>query len=287
MAFLDTTLVSLRESLEAFLLVGILSGLVVKLGHPKARAPILWGALAGLLAATLLGILANGVAAELYGNNAALFEGLASLLAVGILSYMVVWMYKHTRTMMGTLHTKAKEALGAGRPALLFGLAFVAVVREGIETVLFIAGKLPEDGAGPTSLAVLVGVALSALLAFALFAGVVKLNVQGFFAVTGALLVVVGAGLMITVVHELSEPKDEGGPGWFPETPVAFDLSGSLPTECAATTGAACTTGGILHAAFGYRADLRWAELAAWAAYLGAFGVGYGLSRRAPASPAA
>lgn len=277
MAFLDTALVALRESLEAFLLVGILSGIVVKLGHPKARATILWGALAGFAVAVLLGILANGVAAQLYEANAAIFEGLASLLAVVILTYMIIWMYRHTRDLMGTLHTKAKEALGAGRPMLLFGLAFVAVVREGIETVLFVAGKLPQDGATATSLAVLVGIAISAILAFILFGRIVKLSIQGFFTVTGAVLVVVGGGLLITVVHELSEPADEGGPAWFPETPVVHDISGVLPTECAdgEPTTANCVSGGLLHAAFGYRADLRWAELVVWATYLGAFVTGY------------
>ncbi len=289
MSFLDTALISLRESLEAFLLVGILSGIVVKLGQPKARNPILLGALAGVLVSVLLGILANGIAAQLYEQNAALFEGLASLLAAGILTYMVVWMYRHTRGMMGSLHAKAKEALGAGKPAILFGLSFIAVVREGVEVVLFIARNLPNDGVAWTSLAVFVGVAVSAVVAFLLFAGVVKLSVQGFFAVTGAILVVVGAGLMITVVHELSEPKDEGGPGWFPETPHAFDISATLPTECeeGANATAVCTTGGILHATFGYRADLRWAELAAWGSYIGAFAAGYGISRKRAVVPAA
>jgi high-affinity iron transporter len=282
---LNTALVALRESLEAFLLIGILSGLVVKLGHPKARLPILWGGLAGAAVSIVFGVLANGVASELYDANAGLFEGLASLLAVAILTYMVVWMYRHTRDMMGSLSVKAKAALGAGRPAMLFGLAFVAVVREGIEVVLFIAKNLPTDGALSTSLAVVAGVAASGLVALLLFTGVLKLSVQGFFAVTGAILVVVGAGLLVTVVHNLSEPAPEG-PGWLPASPVLFDLSGKLPTECedGQPAGAACTTGGLLHAAFGYQATTRWAEAGAWAAYLAAFAVGYGRSRRGKSS---
>jgi high-affinity iron transporter len=284
MAFVDTALVALRESLEAFLLVGILSGIVVKLGHPTARKPILWGAFLGAVAAVVLGLLAQGIAAKLYDKNAAIFEGLASLVAVAILSYMVVWMYRHTRALMGTLHDRAKGAIEGERPGILFTLAFVAVLREGIETVLFIAGKFPVDGGAATSLAVLVGVAASAVVAWLLFSRVVKLSIQGFFTVTGAILVVVGAGLMVTVVHELSEPKAEGGPGWLPETPVAFDASKTLPTECedGQPTTTACTTGGILHAAFGYQAAPHVAELVAWGGYIAAFAVGYALSRRRP-----
>jgi len=290
-AAVQTGLVALRESLEAFLLVGILSGLVVKLGHPKARAHVLWGAAAGAGVAVVLGLLAQGIAARLYEANADLFEGLASLLAVAILTYMVVWMYRHTREMMGGLHHRAKEALGAGRPAVLFGLAFVAVLREGLETVLFVAGQLAESPGGAT-VGVLVGVAVSALLAFLLFAGVVQLSVQRFFAVTGALLVVVGAGMLVTVVHDLSEPAADGGPGWLPETHRLFDASGTLPTECedGAPTTAACVTGGLLHVLVGWRADLRLGELLAWAAYVAAFAIGaiVARGRRAstPAPPA-
>lgn len=284
MAFLDaslqTGLVALRESLEAFLLVGILAGLVVKLGFPQARRHVLWGAGAGVALSVLLGLVADRVAERLYEANADLFEGLASLLAVLILTYMIAWMYKHTQGMVGDLHGKAKDALGAGRPMVLFGLAFVAVLREGLETVLFISGKLAESPLGAT-LGVVVGVGLSAALAFLLFARVIQLSVQGFFAVTGAILVVVAAGMLITAVHDLSTPKADGGPGWFPETRQLIDAHGRLPTECEdsePTTGA-CVTGGMLHALLGWRDDLRLAEVVAWLAYIAAFLAGR-LARR-------
>jgi high-affinity iron transporter len=291
LAFLDaslqTGLVALRESLEAFLLVGILSGVVVKLGFPQARKQVLWGAVAGAVVAVLLGFLAQGVAQRLYEANAVLFEGLASLLAVCILTYMIVWMYRHTRDLMGTLHTRAKAALGAGRPAVLFGLSFVAVVREGLETVLFVAGKLAESPTG-AGVGVVVGVGLSALLAYLLFSGVLKLSVQGFFTVTGAILVLVAAGMLVTTVHDLSEPKADGGPGWVPQSAQAIHAHDVLPTECedGAPTTAACVTGGLLHVLVGWRDDLRVAELAAWALYVAAFALGYGLVRRRKTHPA-
>lgn len=288
-AALQTGIVALRESLEAFLLVGILSGLVVKLGFPAARRQVLLGALAGVVVSVVLGLLAQGVAARLYEANAGLFEGLASLLAAAILTYMIVWMYKHTRDMMGSLHIRAKAALGAGRPLVLFGLSFVAVVREGIETVLFVSGKLAEAPAAAT-IGVAIGVAASALLAFLLFAGVVKLSVQRFFAVTGAILVFVAAGMLITTVHALSEPKSDGGPGWFPESPRLMDAHATLPTECedGEPTTTSCVMGGLLHALVGWRDDLRLAEVLVWAIYVAAFAMGAILigRRKLPAEPA-
>src|SRR5688572_7011476 len=127
MAFLDTSLVAMRESLEALLILGILLGVATKLGQPQARRPMLWGALAGLALSILLGVLASSVAKQLYERNAEAFEGFASLLAVAILTYMIVWMYRHTQGMIGALTSKTRDALSVGRPGVLFGLSFVAV----------------------------------------------------------------------------------------------------------------------------------------------------------------
>ncbi|MES2155966.1 MAG: FTR1 family protein [bacterium] len=271
MAFIDTGLVALRESLEGLLILGILLGIATKTGQPGARRPILWGALAGLLISGLAGWLAQGVSKEMYDRNEALFEGLAALVAVLILTYMVVWMYRHTQGMMGALHRRTKEALAGGRGGILFGLGLIAILREGVETVLFVAARSQTDGAATTALALMAGIAASAFVAFLVFSGFLKMSIERFMAATGLVLVVIAAGVTVTAVHELSEPKEEGGPAWFPESPVAWDLSANVPTECEAGAPAttACTTGGVLHAVLGYRADPRWAEVATYLLYLG------------------
>src|SRR5688572_23025552 len=131
MAFIDTSLVALRESLEALLILGILLGVATKLGQPEARRPLLWGALAGLVVSIVAGILAVDVAHTLYEQNEETFEGVAAFVAVAILTYMIVWMYRHTQGMIGALTHKTRDALG--KPAVLFGISFIAVLREGIE----------------------------------------------------------------------------------------------------------------------------------------------------------
>lgn len=264
MAFIDSALVALRESLEAFLILGILLGIAQKTGQISARKPLLWGAFAGLLASILLGVLANGVAHELYEANEALFEGVASLFAVAILTYMVIWMYRHTQGLVGALHTQMKKALSLGKPALLWGIAFVAVLREGVETVLFVAGKLPSDGVPLTVFALLTGIAVSAILAYLIFAGVLKLSLERFMAATGLMLVVIAAGLFAYGVHELREA------GVFADTTgLLYDISATLPHKGDAdgvnTLGEAI--GSLLYGLVVYRSKATVLEGLSWFAY--------------------
>ncbi len=266
MAFVDTALVAVRESLEAFLILGILLGIAVKTGSPEARRPLLWGALAAFVLSILLGIVAQGVAKELYASNDALFEGFASLLAVAVLTYMIVWMYRHTQGMMGVLHTKTKQALQDGRSWALAGIAFLAVLREGIETVVFTAGKFPTDGVGVTLFALLAGILVSAVIAFLVFAGFLKLSIEKFMAATGLVLVVIAAGLFAYGVHELGDAKVFTDP-----TDKAYDFSAWLPHKGGAdstinTLGDA--VGAFLHGLIVYRPSPTWLEVGAYLAYL-------------------
>src|SRR5919109_1498532 len=147
---LDAFLVVLRESLEAFLIIGILTGIVVKLGHPQARIPIYLGALAGVALSIVLGLVIHATAQDLFERHEEAFEGVVALVAVG---------------------------------------------REGIETVLFLATQVGSITAGGLVGATLAGVATSALLAALLFTGVIRLSLRGFFAVTGVLLILFAGGL--------------------------------------------------------------------------------------------
>lgn len=265
----NTALVAVRESLEAFLIVGILAGIVRKSGNPGARRYIVWGGLAGVLASVLLGVLANGLAATLYGKYGPLFEAATSLLAVAILTYMVAWMYQHTREMMGTLHTKSKAALGANRPVVLAGLAFIAILREGAETVLFTASRLPLDGPFVTAVSIAVGVAVSAVIAALVFGGVVRLSIERFMAVTGAFLVVVAAGMLVYGLHELAETSLGAS---LRSLPVLFDLRAVLPHNGMPSDPEINTAreaiGAFLAGAVGWRANPTILEAGAWLAYV-------------------
>ena len=211
MSFVSAALVVLRESFEAFLIVGILLGLVAKLGAPQQRMRILLGTLAGVVASVVVGAILLTLAEDLREEYEVVFEAAASLLAAGVLTYMIVWMYKHTQELMGGMHARVKAALESGALGALFFIPFIAVLREGFETVLFLAAG-PD---APTGLglwgALAAGIAGAALLGWLLFSGIVRLSVERFFAVTGVLLVFFAAWILRYGLHELGELVEEMG----------------------------------------------------------------------------
>lgn len=214
MAFLSAALVVLRESFEAFLIVGILLGLVAKLGAPQHRKRILAGTAAGIAASIAVGALLLTLAESLREDYEVAFEAAASLLAAAVLTYMIVWMYRHTQQMMGGMHAKVKAALEDGALGALFLIPFVAVLREGFETVLFLAAG-PDAPEGIELWAALAaGIAGAALLGWLLFSGIVRLSVERFFAVTGALLVAFAAWILRYGLHELGEIVEHAGGPW-------------------------------------------------------------------------
>lgn len=256
----EATLIVLRETLEGFLIISILTGLVVKFGRPETKRHLLAGAGAAVVATLLLGIATDAAARDFLDRSGseALFAAGAALVAVAILTYMIVWMYKHTLTLVAQMRSKAKSAVQVGKPAILFLLAFVAVGREGIETVLFFATLAPTSTAGTLMLSTVVGFSVSALLAYFVFNGIVRLNIQKFFAASGILLVLFAGGLLASAVHGFSEAH------FIPEMSPAWSTKTILDADSIA--------GGLASAVFGYRDSPTWLEVTAYAAY--AIGVG-------------
>src|SRR5215210_7997797 len=101
MSFVSATLIVLRESFEAFLIVGILLGIVHKLGAPQLRSRVLFGTAAGIVASVAVGALLLALAEDLRERSEVWVEFLAAYLAVAVLTYMVVWMYRHTQHLLG------------------------------------------------------------------------------------------------------------------------------------------------------------------------------------------
>lgn len=263
MSLAGVAIVALRESLEALLVCGILVGIVTKLGHPEARRPVFVGGLLGLAASVVVGVVSYRAAGGLADRFGAAFEASASLIAAAILTYMIVWMYKHTMQAMGTLHAKAKMAVVSGRSSILMGLAFVVVLREGVETVVFIAAQAAQTAPIEVVAGLALGIAVSVVLAVLLFRGIVKLSVERFFTVTGALLILVAGGLLGYAAHEAEEV------GWVPATPQAWDWSAWLPHECGEEVTPGCVAGGLLYGLIGYRSTPAWLDIGVWFAYVG------------------
>jgi len=253
-------IIALREGIEAALIVSILLAYLKQLGRTDRSRLVWWGTALAIAVSVAAGTLIFIVGAEFEGTAEQVFEGVVTLTAVGVLTWMIFWMRRQGARIRSELQEKVDNALVAGGFAL-GALAFVAVLREGVETALFIfaaaEGTAVEDG-GITAqlLGAFLGLGLATVLGVLLYRGGIRLNLRTFFRVTGAVLVVIAAGLFAYSVHELQEA------GWFGSIleSHAFDLSASLPDDSG--------LGAVLRGLVGYNADPTVLEVVAWLAYL-------------------
>ncbi|MGH2674470.1 MAG: iron uptake transporter permease EfeU [Actinomycetota bacterium] len=256
-------LITLREGIEAALVISIILAYLNTVGRRDRHGTVWAGAGAAVSLSLVAGAVVFTTAGALSEEAEEAFEGIASLLAVGVLTWMIFWMRRQARFIKGELQERVDLALASGSSLALPALAFVVVVREGLETVLFLFGTIREDVTGSVALGYVgaaIGLATAAVLGYLIYRGGVRLNLRTFFRVTGALILVVAAGLLAGGIHELQEI------GWLPgEGATAFDISGLLSDE----TG----PGTFLRAMFGYNANPSWLELGAWLSYLAVAGL--------------
>jgi high-affinity iron transporter len=259
-------IIALREGIEAALIVSIVLAYLKQLGRTDRSRLVWWGTGLAVLLSAALGTLIFAVGADFEGTAEQVFEGLVTLTAVGVLTWMIFWMRRQGARIKSELQHKVDTALMAGGFALA-ALAFFAVLREGVETALFLfaaaEGTAVEGGGVGTQLAgAALGLGLAVILGVLLYRGGIRMNLRSFFKVTGAILIVVAAGLFAYSMHELQEA------GWFPILEGhAFDLSASLPDDEG--------VGAILRGLLGYNADPTVFEVLAWITYLVVVGVLY------------
>jgi high-affinity iron transporter len=248
-------LITLREGLEAALIVGIIAACLVRLDR-RDVLPRVW---AGVGLAVGLSVLAGVAVLVTVGRLPFVaqetIEGLAGAAAVVVLTWMLFWMRRQGRVMKGQLEHDVRDALAEGSVLALVGLTFVSVAREGLETVLFMAAVVSAagQGLGPAVGAAL-GLAAAAGIGWAIFAAGVRIDLGRFFNLTGALLIFVAAGLCGFAVHELGEAGLIGNGGH------VFDLGAALPESS--------PLGAVLSGLFGYRAAPSPLEVSAYLAYL-------------------
>ncbi|MCX5407623.1 FTR1 family protein [Streptomyces sp. NBC_00335] len=248
-------LIGLREGLEASLVVCILIAYLVKTGN-KDRLGALWLGV-GLAAALSL---AFGAGLE-FGTQELTFKaqeaigGTLSIVAVGLVTWMVFWMKRTARHLKAELQGKLDAALAMGTGALV-ATAFLAVGREGLETSLFVWRSVHAagDGAGPL-IGVLLGIGSSIVLGWLFYRGALKINLSKFFTWTGGMLVVVAAGVLAYGVHDLQEAD------FVPGLNVkAFDISSTIPPDS--------WYGTLLKGTFNFQPDPTVLQVVVWALYL-------------------
>jgi high-affinity iron transporter len=264
-------ILSLREGLEAALVIGIVLGAVHKMGRPDLK-PVVWaGAGMAVIASIAAAVLLTLIGAEFEGRAEEIFEGFAMLAAAGLLTWMIFWMHSRARTLKSDLEDDVRLASFRNGGRALFILAFLAISREGFELVLFLGAAGMASNTLQTLTGAVLGLGIAVFLGWLLFATTRRLNLRQFFRVTNVMLILFAAGLVAHGVHEFNEA------GLIP--PViehVWDTNPILDENA--------TTGEILKALFGYNGNPSLTEVVAYLSYFVLLWLGIKLSAQAAQS---
>jgi high-affinity iron transporter len=198
-------LVTTREGLEASLIVGIVLGYLAKTENRRYFRTIWLGTAAAVAASVATGAILFFTVGELEGRAEQIFEGIAMLSAVAVLTWMIFWMRKQAVNIKRELEARLASAIAAGSAVGLASVVFFAVLREGWETALFLFAVSESSTPLATGVGAAVGLVISISLGIGLYLGSRRLNLRQFFTVTGILLIVFAAGLLAHAVHEFQE----------------------------------------------------------------------------------
>ena len=265
-------LIGLREGLEAALVVSILVTYLVRVQR-RDVLPKLWlGVISAIVLSLALGALLTFGAYGLSFQAQEMIGGFLSILAVGLITWMIFWLAKTSANLKGHLQSSIDRGLVAGGFSIAF-VAFLAVGREGIETTLFIWAAV--QASGETTLPLLgavIGIGIAVLLGYLIYRGLVKINLASFFRWTGLLLITVSAGVLAYGVHDLQEA------GLLPGLhSLVFNLTAVIPPDS--------WYGTLLKGIFNFSPATAGLEFVAWWAYI--ITVGFLFWRALPRSSAA
>jgi high-affinity iron transporter len=235
---LPTFVIGLREGLEAALIVGIIAAFLARQNRRDALRQVWIGVLTAVAICIGIAVALQLLERVLPQRQQEMLETVVGALAVVMVTAMIVWMRHHARAMKGELEGAAAAALATGSARALVAMAFLAVLREGFETSVFLLATFQASGNAVTAgIGATLGILAAVALGWAIFHGGVRLNMARFFTLTSVVLVMVAAGLVMTAFHTAHEA------GWVnvgqaqafdltwlvrPGTPVASLLTGVL-----------------------------------------------------------
>lgn len=255
---LASFLITFREGLEAFLIVGIILSYLGKLQATKFNKFIYLGVFIGIIVSLFIAYIFQVI---IYGMDNALYQHYLMifilLFATVVLSYMVVWMSKQSKQIKGDIQENIKQLVSAGNIAGMVFLAFLAVLREGFETVLFFSSlsisenMSVEDGLIGASL----GLFASIMIVYLLMRGAKNIPIQSFFKYTGLLILIIAGGLFGSAVSMMQ--ASELIPTYIP---VIYDISYILDDRG--------LVGTFLRALFGYNSSPSFVHLVSWSLYM-------------------
>jgi high-affinity iron transporter len=260
-SFTSGLLTGLREGVEAALIVSIILAYLVRTGNGRYAGRIWLGVGAAITISAVLGVALFATVGAFEEPYEQLFEGATMLLAAGVVTWMLFWMRRQAAKVGSDLRAAVDRALTEGGLWGLTILAFVAVVREGIETALFLVGQAnaarsgSETGALAVLAGALVGLAIAVAIGYGFYQGSRRINLATFFRWTGVALIFIAAGLVSHAVHEFVEAGviTIG-------TTTLFDIGGILSHEDG--------IGMLLRALFGYTSSPEVITFVVWVLYL-------------------
>ena len=246
-AFTSGALIGLREGVEASLIVAIVLAYLARSGNGRHSAKIWLGAAAAIVLSVLLGVGLFVTVGAFKAPYEQLFEGTTLLVAAGVVTWMLFWMRRQSAALKGDLQTAVDRALGDGTAWGLAALAFASVIREGVETALFLAAQATSvsTSASSVGLGAVVGLAVAVVIGWGFYRGSRVVDLRKFFRWTGIVLIFIAAGLLSKAIHEYIELAGLAGLS-LAGTQPAFDISRYLAEDAG--------VGQFLRAIFGYSA---------------------------------
>jgi high-affinity iron transporter len=253
---LPTFVIGLREGLEAALIVGIIAAFLAQEGRRDALRQVWIGVAVAVIICIGIAVALRAISSDLPQRGQEGLETVVGVLAVGMVTYMIIFMRRNARNLKGELEGAAASALASGSARALVLMAFLAVLREGFETAVFLLATFDASGNATTSwLGAVIGILLAAAVGYGIYRGGVRLNLSRFFRITGLVLVVIAAGLVMTAFHTANEA------GWLTAGQVqAFDLSWLVRPGTPVSS--------LLTGVLGIQPFPVWIEVGAWLAYL-------------------
>ncbi|MCP1660135.1 iron uptake transporter permease EfeU [Neisseria perflava] len=250
-------LIMLREGIEAALIVGIVAGFLKQSGHSNLMPKVWLGVVAAALLCLAAGWGIHTATGEIPQKQQEFVVGVLGLVAVAMLTYMVLWMKKAARNMKRQLEQSVQAALnqGKGQGWALVTMAFLAVAREGMESVFFLLAVFQQSQTWAMPLGAVLGLLAAVIIGALIYQGGMRLNLAKFFRWTGVFLIIVAAGLVAGSLRALHEAGV-----WNYLQDIVFDSSTYLHEDS--------PLGVLLGGFFGYTDHPTEGEVWAWLLYL-------------------
>lgn len=250
-------LIMLREGIEAALIVGIVAGFLKQSGHSRLMPKVWLGVALAALMCLGIGYGIHSATGEIPQKEQEFVVGVIGLVAVAMLTYMILWMKKAARSMKRQLQDSVQTALnrGNGQGWALVGMAFLAVAREGLESVFFLLAVFQQSPTWSMPVGAVLGLLAAVVIGALIYQGGMRLNLAKFFRWTGVFLIVVAAGLVAGSLRALHEAGV-----WNHLQEVVFDSSKYLHEDS--------PLGVLLGGFFGYTDHPTQGEVLAWLLYL-------------------